>query len=254
MDELVSIIMPSYNTGKYIKESIQSVINQTYENWELIIIDDCSNDDTDSIVEGIGDSRIVFIKNEENSGAALSRNKALTLAKGRWIAFLDSDDIWYPSKLELQIRFMKNHNYHFSYTKYEEIDEDSKSLGIEISGPKKITRPIMYAYCWPGCLTVMYDYKSVGLIQIENIKKNNDYAIWLKISSTNNCFLLDKTLAKYRKRQGSISNQNYIELIKWHFKLFRVSLHKSIILSSIYTIINLIFGLIKKFKYRSKIK
>lgn len=93
-EELVSIIMPSYNTGKFIKETINSVIAQTYSNWELIIVDDCSTDNTDEIVKSINDNRIIYLKNETNSGAAISRNKALREAKGRWIAFLDSDDLW----------------------------------------------------------------------------------------------------------------------------------------------------------------
>lgn len=101
MQDLVSIIMPSYNTAKYICESIESVMSQTYKNWELIIVDDCSTDDTDSIVAHyLSDKRINYIKNEKNSGAAVSRNRALREAKGRWIAFLDSDDLWMPDKLE----------------------------------------------------------------------------------------------------------------------------------------------------------
>ena len=106
-EELVSIIMPSYNTGKFIKETINSVIAQTYSNWELIIVDDCSTDNTDEIVKSINDNRIIYLKNETNSGAAISRNKALREAKGRWIAFLDSDDLWKNYKLEKQIKFMK---------------------------------------------------------------------------------------------------------------------------------------------------
>ena len=110
MDDLVSIIMPSYNTEDYIGESIQSVINQTYSNWELIIVDDCSNDNTDNVVKPfLADSRIKYFKNEHNSGAAVTRNKALREAKGEWIAFLDSDDLWMPEKLEKQINFMIFH-------------------------------------------------------------------------------------------------------------------------------------------------
>ena len=166
-NDLVSIIMPSYNTGGYIKNSIESVLAQTYENWELIIVDDCSTDDTDSIVGQFSDKRIRYLKNEKNSGAAISRNYALREAKGRWIAFLDSDDLWLPEKLEKQIAFMKNNDYHFSYTRYIEIDEESKPNGKCVTGPKRITKHGMYNYCWPGCLTVMYDAKYVGLIQIE---------------------------------------------------------------------------------------
>ena len=107
MNNLVSIIMPSYNTGKYIAEAIQSVINQTYKYWELIIVDDCSSDNTDEIVTSFSEPRIKFFKNKINSGAAVSRNRALREAKGRWIAFLDSDDLWRIDKLEKQIGFME---------------------------------------------------------------------------------------------------------------------------------------------------
>ena len=154
---LVSIIMPSYNTAAYIKESIQSVLNQTYTNWELIIVDDCSTDSTDEVLETIKDSRIRYFKNDKNSGAAVSRNKALREAKGQWIAFLDSDDLWMPEKLEKQIYFMESNGYAFSYTSYEEIDIEGNKTGIRVTGPKKITKTGMFNYCWPGCLTVMYD-------------------------------------------------------------------------------------------------
>ena len=118
MSDLVSIIMPSYNTGKFIKETINSVLNQTYNNWELIIVDDCSTDDTEKIVNTIKDNRIKFLKNNTNSGAAISRNRAIKEAKGKWIAFLDSDDLWKKEKIEKQIRFMKENHYDFSYTNY----------------------------------------------------------------------------------------------------------------------------------------
>lgn len=111
--DLVSIIMPSYNTGKYISESIDSVVNQTYSNWELIIVDDCSVDDTDEIVSAYNDSRIKYLKNATNSGAAYSRNYALREARGEWIAFLDSDDVWVDNKLEVQIKFMQSNGYFF---------------------------------------------------------------------------------------------------------------------------------------------
>lgn len=249
--DLVSIIMPSYNTARYIADSINSVIKQTYENWELIIVDDCSNDNTDEIVNSfLKDERIKYFKNERNSGAAISRNKALREAKGRWIAFLDSDDLWGPEKLEKQINFMKKNNYFFSYSYYQEIDEQGKNLGIEVHGPKKITKFGMYNYCWPGCLTVIYDANKIGLIQIKDIKKNNDYAMWLKIISKANCYLYPYSLAFYRKRTGSISRQNYIKLIKWHYKLFREVIEHNSISSIIFTIRNLFFGVIKKMKYK----
>lgn len=253
MNSLVSIIMPSYNTGNYISKTIQSVIEQTYQNWELIIVDDCSTDNTDEVVALFTDERIRYLKNEKNSGAAFSRNIALKEAKGKWIAFLDSDDLWKSQKLEKQINFMNANNYFFSYTNYEEIDEMGNKNGMIITGPKKITKIGMFNYCWPGCLTVMYNSSVIGLIQIEDIKRNNDYAIWLKVCQKANCYLLDETLAEYRRgRCGSISTHNYIELIRWHYNLFRVAEKEGVLISLFNTGRNLLFGVYKKEKYVRK--
>lgn len=248
--DLVSIIMPSYNTAPYIKKSIQSVIDQTYTNWELIIVDDCSTDNTDEVLAEIDDPRIRIFKNKTNSGAAISRNKALREAKGRWIAFLDSDDLWLPDKLKKQLLFMKNNGYHFSYTNYEEIDIEGNERGLKVTGPKVITKADMFNYCWPGCLTVMYDADVAGLIQIENIKKNNDYAMWLKVCKKTNCYLLDDSLAQYRKgRTGSISTHSIKTMIGWHYKLFHEAEKQNPICSLINTGKNLCFGYYKKKRY-----
>ena len=254
MNELVSIIMPSYNTADYISESIKSVQAQVYSNWELIIVDDCSTDNTDDVVKPfLVDSRIRYLKNERNSGAAVSRNRALREAKGRWIAFLDSDDLWVPEKLEKQIGFMEKNGYSFSYTNYEEIDMAGQKTGVKITGPKKITKTGMFNYCWPGCLTVMYDAEKVGLIQIADIKKNNDYAMWLKVCKKADCYLLDEELALYRKgRVGSVSTQNLATMIKWHYILFREAEKQGIIKSLFNTGKNMIFGYYKRNKYRRK--
>lgn len=251
MNDLVSIIMPSYNTGQYISETINTVINQTYSNWELIIVDDCSSDNTDEIIQPyLKDKRINYYKNSKNYGAAISRNRALRSAKGKWIAFLDSDDLWLPQKLELQINFMESNGYSFSYTNYSEISRDGIRNDKTISGPRVISRTGFLNYCWPGCLTVMYDAESIGLIQICDIKKNNDYAMWLKISKTTNCYLLNKNLALYRRgRTNSISNQSIMTLIKWHYKLFRDAENLGVFPSSINTLRNLFFGLFKKMYY-----
>ena len=248
MNELVSIIMPSYNTADFIAESINSVLAQTYTNWELIIVDDCSTDNTDEVVKRfLNDERIKYLKNKQNSGAAISRNRALRLAQGKWIAFLDSDDLWHPCKLELQIKIMKKYDYHFSYTNYCEIDENSLETGIVVTGPKKITKTGMFFYCWPGCLTVMYDRERIGLVQICDIKKNNDYAMWLKVCRKSNCFLLNKELAYYRRgRQGSISTDSIITLLKWHFVLWNKNEKKNSMLSSFFTMCNVFFGVAKK--------
>ena len=248
---LVSIIMPSYNTAEYIGQSIKSVLAQTYKNWELIIVDDCSTDNTDEVVaKYLGDKRIKYLKNEKNSGAAVSRNRALRETKGKWIAFLDSDDLWSKHKLEWQIRFMEENGYHFSYTNYAEMDESGNDTGITVTGPKRITKTGMFNYCWPGCLTVMYDREYVGLIQINDIKKNNDYAMWLKVCKKADCYLLKKTLAKYRKgRTGSVSSHSIRTMIGWHYRLFREEEQNGAVLSLFNTARNMFFGFYKKKRY-----
>ena len=252
---LVSIIMPSYNCGKYVEQTIHSVQAQTYQNWEIIFVDDCSKDDTIKRVSELieQDSRIKLIKNPVNSGAAVSRNTALREAKGRWIAFLDSDDLWEPTKLEKQVKFMEENGYAFSYTEYQEMDADGNLTGVIISGPKRVTKRGMYNFCWPGCLTVMYDASKIGLIQIEDIKKNNDYAMWLKVCKKADCYLLPEVLAKYRRgRAGSVSSHSIKTMIGWHYKLWREAEKRSVIASLWLTGVNLVFGFYKKLKYVKK--
>ena len=251
---LVSIIMPSWNCDRFVEESILSILAQTYTNWELLFQDDCSTDETRGIVLEYAsrDARIKYECNSENSGAAITRNNAIKRAKGRWIAFLDSDDLWLPNKLEKQVRFMQENNYVFSYTEYQEINEQSEFLGVNVSGPKKITKLGMYAYCWPGCLTVMYDANIVGLLEIVDIKKNNDYAMWLQIITKVDCYLLPEVLAQYRKREGSISSHSYLKLVKWHYRLFREADNKNLFVAVLLTCFNLFFGLLKKCVYVNK--
>ena len=155
-----------------------------------------------------------------------------------------------PEKLEKQIAFMESNVYHFSYTNYEEMDMDGNSTGIKVTGPPKITKTGMFNYCWPGCLTVMYDAEKIGLIQIEDIKKNNDYAMWLKVCKKANCYLLDECLGKYRKgRVGSVSSHSIKTMIRWHYKLFRDAEKQGVARSLVNTGRNLVFGFYKKKRY-----
>lgn len=252
---LVSIITPTYNCGRFIAETIQCVQAQSYPNWEMIIVDDCSTDNTKDIVEQYQkeDVRVKYYCLPNNSGAAEARNEALRRAKGKWIAFLDSDDLWTHDKLEKQINFMVRNDCCFSYTQYEEIDEENTLLGVKVSGPSHISKKGMYSYCWPGCLTVMYDRELVGLIQIPNIRKNNDYAMWLKVIKKSDCFLLKENLAKYRRRIGSISSGSYSSLIKWHYRLFREAEGSSKFVAVLLTVNNLFWGVIKKLFYVKKV-
>lgn len=254
---LVSIIMPSHNSAEFIAESIESVLRQTYQNWELLIQDDGSTDNTLGIIEHYAndDKRIKYMARSSSMGAAITRNEALQRAQGRWMAFLDSDDQWEPNKLEHQLQFMVEHGYHFSYTCYQEIDEDSNETGILVSGPNRVTKLGMYAFCWPGCLTVMYDREYLGLLQIEDIKKNNDYAMWLKVSEKADCYLFDKCLAKYRRgRTGSVSNHSYFTMIRWHYKLWNEAMKKNPIASLFWTGMNIAFGVYKKLVYVKRTK
>lgn len=248
---LVSIITPTYNCARFIAKTIECVRNQTYPNWEMLIVDDCSTDNTREIVERYhkDDGRVKYYCLPNNSGAGEARNDALRRAKGKWIAFLDSDDLWTPDKLEKQIKFMVSTACHFSYTDYEEIDEEDCPLGVKVSGLSYINKIGMFSYCWPGCLTVMYDREEVGLIQISNIKKNNDYAMWLKAIKKADCYLLKENLAKYRKRRGSISSGSYTSLIKWHYRLFREVEGSSKTAAALLTANNLFWGVIKKLFY-----
>ena len=248
VEGLVSIIMPSWNTGEFIAESIQSVIDQTYRDWELIIVDDCSDDNTDEIVRTFKDRRIRYFKNDKNYGAALTRNRALCEARGEWIAFLDSDDLWRPKKLEKQIAFMEENGYTFSFTEYEKIDEDSKPLNIYVSGPDKVNKRKMYNYDYIGQLTMMYSVKVFGLVQIKDIKKNNDYAIRLQLFKKQGaCYYLRKeNLAKYRIRKKSISHDKISKKLKSHFNLFHFCDEKSVLVALWYACWNMFYGLQKK--------
>lgn len=253
---LVSIIMPSHDSAHYIAESIESVIKQTYQNWELLIQEDGSTDNTKGVIERYAkdDKRIKCEVRSSAKGAAITRNEALQRAKGRWVAFLDSDDLWSPDKLDLQIAFMVENGYHFSYTNYSEINEKSDESGVFVSGPKHVSKLGLYAFCWPGCLTVMYERECYGLLQIADIKKNNDYAMWLQICQKLDCYLLDECLAKYRRgRVGSISTESYLTMISWHYRLWHEAMQKNVLESLFWTGMNLFFGVAKKIIYVKKI-
>lgn len=240
-DQIVSIITPTYNCASYIAETIDSVLSQTYGNWEMIIVDDCSTDNTKDVVSKYSDHRIKYYCLERNSGAAAARNKALSLAKGQWVAFLDSDDLWLPTKLERQLDFMMRNEISFSYHRYSEISESGEDLGVEVGGLGKVSKFQMFSCCWPGCLSVMYDRDKIGLIQIKDVKKNNDTAIWLKVIKKVPCYLLNENLARYRRRKGSITPPGIFKRIWAHYPLFRIAEGMNPIEASFWTVLN-VFG------------
>lgn len=251
---LVSVITPTWNCGRFIAETIRSVQAQTYQNWEMIIVDDCSTDDTFKVVEPLmkEDHRIKYFRNSENSGAAITRNNALKNAQGRWMAFLDSDDLWKPEKLERQLQFMTKNRYAFTYHEYEEMTEDGKNMGVYVSGISKVGKMAMYSCCWPGCLSVMYDKDKVGLIQIRDVRKNNDTAMWLRVVHKADCYLLKENLARYRRRANSITPKPLWQRIWAHYPLFRVAEQMHPITATFWTLMNVFGNAYKKMFYVKK--
>ncbi len=247
MNELVSIITPSYNSSSFIEETIDSVILQTYENWEMIITDDLSTDNSVEIIQKYidKDNRIKLIQLEENSGAAVARNASIKNANGKYIAFLDSDDLWIPEKLEKQITFMKEKNSPFTYSNYNLIDEEGKKLNIIKTPTEKITYRELLKENQIGCLTAIYDQEKLGKIYMPLIRKRQDFGLWLEIlKKIKNADKINQDLAIYRVRKNSISS-NKIELLKYNYELFNT--HQNLTkLTSIYYLAWNIYRKIKK--------
>ena len=220
---LVSIITPLYNSEKYIKKTIKSVLNQSYKNWEIIIIDDFSKDKGKKIVKNYAKnySKINLIELDENKGAAFARNKGIEVSKGRFIAFLDSDDFWHHDKLKKQVKFMLENNYYFTYTKYQLVDKKGNILNKNINIKNKLNYRKLLFTNYIGCLTAMYDTKKLGKVYMPLIRKRQDYALWLKIlKKINYGYGLNETLAYYRIHNNSISS-NKFELLRYQWKLYR---------------------------------
>lgn len=224
----VSIVTPVHNDSAFIRQTIDSVLAQTHKNWEMLIVDDCSTDDSASVIATYQDERIRYFRNEKNMGAAYSRNRALREAKGDYIAFLDGDDWWAPTKLERQLAFMEKLQIQFSCTAYYRCYENGPEGSNRpiVQAPWIIGKKLMLKCDYVGCLTAMYDAKAIGLIQISpDIKKRNDYAIWLHVCQKANCYFLSEPLAYYRVRKNSISRVSGWKLLKHHQFLFKTEMH-----------------------------
>jgi glycosyltransferase involved in cell wall biosynthesis len=223
MNTLVSVITPSYKSARFISQTIESVLSQTYQNWEIIIVDDVSPDNSYKIIEEYSkkDSRIKLIKLERNSGPAVARNRAIKEAKGRYIAFLDADDLWMPEKLEKQIKFMCDNNYELTYTNYKTMNENGENLNRIIISPNKLNYKQLLKANKIGCLSAIYDTKRIGKIYMPLIKKRQDYGLWLIIlKKVNYAYNVNETLGTYRIMGNSVSS-NKIDLLKYNYALFR---------------------------------
>lgn len=244
---LVSIITPLYNAEKYIEKTIFSIMEQTYTNWELFVIDDCSKDNSYKVVQKISekDKRIKIIKLNENSGAAVARNTGIENANGRFIAFLDSDDTWHPKKLEKQIKFMLDNQYYFTYTGYYKVDENAAFIK-NAKMPKFINYNKLLKTNYIGCLTVMYDSEKLGKVYFPLIRKRQDYALWLKLlKMIPYAYGLQEDLASYTVRSDSIS-ANKVNVAKYTWTVYR-EVEKLSLIHAIYCFINYaILGILRK--------
>lgn len=259
--DLVSIIMLSHNQSQFVEESVRSVMAQTYQNWELLFVDDNSKDNTVTIMMDLKDEakiwkedysfvdRIKVSQTVSERGVSINRNGALKEARGRWIAFLDVGDVWAPDKLENQLAFMKENGYSFTYTKYGLMNNMSLNRGVVIGGKEHVTYKDMLKCCWPAYLTVMYDVEKVGKFRLHNTKHNNDYSLWLAISEKNDCYLLDENLATMRTPYGVFSRWLRTDKIKWRYEVYRVEEDLGPIKSFFYTLRNGWYGLRKWMKY-----
>lgn len=246
-EHLVSIIMPAYNCEDYIGLALNSVINQTYNNWELIVVDDCSTDQTSIIISKYvkKSSRIKYFKLDKNSGAAVARNKAIGIASGKYLAFLDSDDLWVSEKLSKQIAFMEKNDYGFTCTSYTKINEKGEYLNRTIvASPERDYEGILKT-C-PGNSTVIYNAEKLGKVIIPDIKKRNDYVMWLQVIKKEKVLYgISEPLGSHRIRDEGISS-NKKKLVGYHWEVYRKIESLSLLKSSyliVYWVIATIFRL-----------
>lgn len=219
---VVSVVTPSFNCQDFIEATIRSVVNQSYTDWELIVIDDFSSDSSVQLIKSwvASDSRIRLIELAENSGAAVARNKGIEAARGRYIAFLDSDDTWLPNKLESQLKFMERNNSEFSCASYFMARPEGVNAGVA-SPPVKADYYSVLRSPRIGCLTAMYDTQRIGKIYMPLIRKRQDFGLWLRIlKKTGVVHGIQEPLASYLVRDDSIS-ANKVDAARYTWRIYR---------------------------------
>ncbi|SEA20236.1 Glycosyltransferase involved in cell wall bisynthesis [Flavobacterium gillisiae] len=220
---LVSIIIPCFNSEEFITETIQSVQNQTYNNWEIIVVDDCSSDKTVALILEMAktDNRIHFFQLAENSGTGVARNLGVYKAIGRYISFLDADDLWKPEKLRKQIDFLKINKIPFTFSFYDCINEEGKPLGKRVEAPVNLSYRQLFFCNYIGNLTGIYDVNYFGKITISSIRKRQDWMLWLTIlKKIKVAKPVPESLAYYRVRNDSLSTSK-LDLIQYNFAVYR---------------------------------
>lgn len=247
-NRLVSIIMPVYNSEKFLDKAIQSVLDQTYQEWELVVINDASTDQSKAMLAKYTDQRIIVIENHENMGIAKTRNRGIELAKGEYISFLDSDDWWLPEKLEHQLNIMQTQSIKFSCSAYYVSDESGNIINERnvTVGFKQYQQLLKTNSI--GCLTVMVEAELIKAHPMP-ILKHEDYATWLNLLKTGiGIYFIGEKLAVYRKSASSTSANKW-NTINWVWKIFRKNEGFSVPKSCIYLLRFLFFT---TFKYVSK--
>ena len=235
---MVSIITPVYNCEEFLEECIQSVLNQTLKDWELILVDDCSTDSSSIIINKYValDSRIKLYSLNKNVGAGIARNKGIEISRERFIAFLDSDDYWHRSKLKLQIEYMIQENIDFSYTNFFELDKEDKVSKIILT-PKSVNSFSLLFNNYIKTLTAIYDTKRIGKIYMPNYRKRQDWGLWFNLlNKTNKAYRFTEPLAYYRTSNTSLS-KNKLKLVKENFNFYRFFLQKNLLESFIMIIL-----------------
>ena len=246
--DIVSIITPSYNSEKYLKDCIVSVLNQTFKNWEMLIVDDASSDDSRTVIEPYlkKDKRIKAFFLKKNIGPAMARNYAISKASGRYIAFLDSDDIWLPNKLKVQLDFMKLNNYSFVFSSYQVISEDNSNVINEILVPKKISYNQYLKNTVIGCLTVIIDKTKFKELKMPDLRSSHDMALWLDLlRECRFAFGIEQSLAQYRL----VKSSNTSNKLKAIYDVWRVYRYYEGF-SFLYTLYNFVFYLFNAIKKR----
>ena len=232
--EKVSIIVPMYNAEKFIRKTIESVLAQTYQNWEMLIMNDVSTDNSLAVVSGYAkkDKRIKIINTEKNVGVVKGRNFLINLANGKYIAFLDADDYWHNEKLTKQIKFMKEKNANISCTEYTRVKENEEKIN-DVIIKEEISYNDMLKNNYLGCLTVIYDAKKIGKRYFKELEKNEDYVLWLEIvKDVDIIYGLKENLAYYRVLDNSRSS-NKVKTAKVRWEIYR-KIEKLSLLKSLY--------------------
>lgn len=254
LNPIISIITPCYNSEKYIAETIESVLNQSFTDWEWIIADDCSKDYSVEIIKKYPDKRITLIELQKNAGAAEARNIALDKAKGRYITFIDSDDVWLPHFLETTLNYLIQNKEELVYASYKRVNENMQPLLEDFIAEDKVEFKRILYNCPIPMLTALYDSQRIGKIKIPEVDMREDYAMWLNIlRKIPYARAIKEPLALYRIRETSYSRNKFL-ILKKQFMVYYTFLNLSLLQSAYYTVHWALNGMKKyeKFKFRNR--